>query len=421
MQKKQTKRALREHNRKAVLSLLRTSGPISIAEISRKIHLSNNTITRIIEYYQNQELVVNAGKGNSSYEGGKRPNLFSFNPEALFAVGMQMHHDEHLYGVLTDLNVTIREEVSLPLKWNTNSETVLERIVEAYDRLLQRGGIDGTKIMGLAVGTHGVTDSGKGIIINSPHNPVWGENLPLKNLMKSRIRDSIPILIDNQIRFQTFAEKFLGSGKNEECIVVMRCGFGAIAGIIRENVLQRGKHFLAGSIGHMTLDPNDEQVCMCGGRGCFEMLINTDRVVREAREGLTRNRDSRILSGTDPDNISIEDIFEASNLGDPFARNLIDEVAKWFSIAINNIILMYDPDIVIIQGLYAQAGDYLLKTIRTKVNDVSLLHIPRATRIEYTRLGKMAGAIGAAAYLIHEMFQQGTVPVHTSGELDLHR
>ena len=415
MQKKQTKRALREHNRKAVLSLLRGSGPISIAEISGKIHLSNNTITKIIEYYQNQDLVVNAGKGNSTYEGGKKPNLFSFNPEAFYAIGMQMHHDEHLYGVLTDLNVTVREEVALPLKWNTEIRTVLERIAEAYRRLVLRSGKDRKKILGLAVGTHGVTDSGKGSIITSPHNPVWGENLPFKDLVQSSIEDSIPILIDNQIRFQTFAEKFLGSGQNEECIIVMRCGFGAIAGIIRANILQRGKHFLAGSIGHMTVDPHDEEICMCGGRGCFEVLINTDRIVRKAREGFKQNRDSSIFSRTDPENISITDIFDASNEGDPFARNLLDEVARWFSIAINNIILMYDPDIVIIQGLYAEAGNYLLHTIRTKVNDVSLLHIPRATRIEYSKLGKMAGAIGAAGYLIHEFFQQDKVLTPSPG------
>jgi predicted NBD/HSP70 family sugar kinase len=419
MQKKQTKRALREHNRKAVLSLLRSSGAISIAEISRKIHLSNNTITKIIEHYQNQDLIVNAGKGNSTYEGGKKPNLFSFNPDAFFAIGMQMHHDEHLYGVLTDLNVRVREEVSLPLKWNTRIETVLERIVEAYRRLLGQGGIDRRKILGLAVGTHGVTDWGRGVILSSPHNPVWGENLPFKKLLKRSIADPIPIVVDNQIRFQTFAERFLGGGQNDESIVVMRCGFGAIAGIMRGNVLQRGKHFLAGSIGHMTVDPHDEEVCSCGGRGCFEVLIGADRVVRKARAGFAQNQHSLIFSETEPDDISIEDIFRASNSDDPFAQKLIDEVAEWFSVAINNIILMYDPDVVIIHGVYSEAGDYLLDTIRTRVNKISLVHIPRATRIEYTHLGKQAGAMGAAAYLIYERFQQDSPVTHARSDLDL--
>jgi predicted NBD/HSP70 family sugar kinase len=73
----------------------------------------------------------------------------------------------------------------------------------------------------------------------------------------------------------------------------------------------------------MIVDPYNEEICLCGERGCFEVLISTDR-------------------------------------------------------------LMYDPDLVILQGAYARAGDYFLLQLRKRVNTVSLLNVEKEIRIEYS-------------------------------------
>ncbi len=78
---------------------------------------------------------------------------------------------------------------------------------------------------------------------------------------------------------------------------------------------------------------------------------------------------------------------------------------KWFAIALSNLNLMYDPDLVILQGVYTRAGDYFLHQLRKRVNLVSLLNVENDIRIEYSQMGKQAGAIGAASYLINEFFR----------------
>jgi predicted NBD/HSP70 family sugar kinase len=401
----QTKKAVRQHNQKAVLALIRTLSPTTILETAGKIHLSTNTVTKIIEHYTNQELIINSGKGESTYEGGKRPNLYAFNPKARFAIGMQIAHEGQLHAVLTDLNGSIVHEISLPIKWNTKMEIILDRILSAYEQLIEAAKVDRNKIVGLAIGTHGITDYEHGTIIVSPHNPVWGKNIAFKKMVEDRIPDRIPIFVDNQIRFKAFAEKSLGVAKEFDNIIILHSGISAIAGIVSDNLIKRGKHYLAGAIGHMTLDPDDEEVCMCGARGCFGVLIDMNRVLRKAKDRAKENPASLIFQSKKADEIGIEDVFRASNRGDALARELMDEVIKWFAAGIHNAILFYDPEIVIIQGVYAEAGDYFIEMLRGKVQEVSLLQVPLDLKIEYSRLGNKVGAIGAAAFTIQEFFE----------------
>ena len=72
-------KTLKQINRKVILNILRNSGELSIAELSKEVNLSKPTLMTIMNYYIENKLVVIAGKGNSTEEGGKKPNIFKFN------------------------------------------------------------------------------------------------------------------------------------------------------------------------------------------------------------------------------------------------------------------------------------------------------------------------------------------------------
>ena len=61
--------------------------------------------------------------------------------------------------------------------------------------------------------------------------------------------------MDNHLRFQVFAEKILGLGKEKNNIVAIQAGKGLVAGVIIENEIKRGNHYLIGEVGHMVVDP----------------------------------------------------------------------------------------------------------------------------------------------------------------------
>jgi predicted NBD/HSP70 family sugar kinase len=387
-----------------VLSFLRKSGSTTIPEIAAKLKLSNNTVSKIVLEYTKTGLLIHDGKRDSTEVGGKKPNLFVFNPGARYVLGIQICEGK-IAGAITDLNVNLLNETSIPSPDNSPIEVVLKNIVAVYNELIESQHAGRDRIIGLAVGTHGITDYAAGRIVISPRNPIWGRNIPLKRLLKDRVTEKIPIYVDNQIRFQAFAEKFVRVNNDAENMVVIRCGDGAIAGIILNNTIQRSKNFLFGHIGHMVLDPQDQEICKCGGRGCIETLISTKRVIRKAIGRHKEHPDSKIFRNKNLLDITINNIFDASNKGDLLAQELLDEVIKWFTIAIHNLVLAYDPDTIVIQGEYSTAGEYFIEKMREKFNRVSLFDIDINCEIEYSKLGTKAGIIGAAAYVIEEYFQ----------------
>jgi glucokinase-like ROK family protein len=391
-------------NRKVILNILRDSGELSIADLSKEVNLSKPTLITIMNYYLGKELVVITGKGNSTEEGGKKPNIYKFNPDAGYAVGMTLSANK-LSAVITDLKSNILDKISITLEADERFDSVLRKIIDSYNNLIKNANIDRKKIVGLAIGAYGITNFAEGKVIFSPHFPSWGKNLDLKKKIEEQISEDIPVIVDNHSRFQVFAEKILGLAVEKNNVVAIQAGKGLVAGVIMENEIKRGNHSLVGEIGHMIIDPEAREICACGGKGCFEAMVSTNRLLRMAKEKYKEYPNSNIFKKIDSDTIDAYDIFDASNKGDKLALNLMDDMITWFGIGISNIILMYDPQITIIQGIYTKAGDYFLENLREKINKISLFSIKRETEIKYSELGDKAGVLGAASYVLSKYFE----------------
>ncbi len=398
-------KALKRNNRKAILDFLRNSDQMSASDISEKIGLSRTTVMKIVEYFLDKGLVVQSGKGVSTEEGGKKPILFSLKADSGFAISVHIFPDE-LYGIITDLKVNILYELSVPLKPNEECGVCIDKVSNVCRMLLEKAGVAPSRLIGIAIGSHGVTNSSKGIILTSPHFPLWGNDIPIKDLLLQKLGFEVPVLVDNQIRFQAFAEKTKGIAQEKSNIVVIEGGIGLVAGIIMKNEIKRGIHYLAGEIGHMIINADSDEQCVCGGKGCFEVMVSARRILRLAQEGRKEYPDSRVFVGASGGKLTPQQVFNASIEGDPLALKLMDDVIHWFSIGISNIILMYDPEMIIIHGLYSAAGDDFLKTLRERVHSVSLVKIRKNGEIEFGQFGKERGAVGGAAFVIADHFNK---------------
>lgn len=404
MVKIRKQKSSKRYNRKLVLNIIRNMGVFTIAQLSDRVGLSKLTIQKIIDYYLEKKLVVNTGKGESTQEGGKKPNLYSFNPQAYYAVGFQLS-PETLRSTIIDLQNNQLYSKNIPMSFNSSEDILCENISFSYAFLLESLGIGEDSIIGVGVGVPGVTNSEQGTVITSPHTPVWGENFELRKVLEERIFHEKRVFVDNSVRFCAFAEKMVLPDSRNETTVVITTGVGTIAGIILDNTIRRGRHHLAGHIGHMVIDPRDEEQCMCGNHGCFEVLVSTERLLRKAIEGYREHSDSMIFREKQKDDISVLDIFHASNRGDRSAIELMSEIARWFSIGIHNIVLLYDPDTIIIAGIYSQAGDFLISLIQENMSKDPLFRMKEEIKILYSSLGDDSAALGASAYVVERFFE----------------
>ena len=104
-------------------------------------------------------------------------------------------------------------------------------------------------------------------------------------------------------------------------------------------------------------------------------------------------------------NLEVNDIFEAYNKNDKLVNYAMNDIINWFAVGLSNIILIYDPQVIVIHGVYTQAGDSFLNKIREKVEKISLTSVKKDTKIEYSELGEASGVIGAATYIVSKFFE----------------
>ena len=398
----------KQQNIRRALDMIRGSGVVSVADVAERIRLSKTTVKKIIDLLVAQGLVVSAGKGGSTEEGGKKPELYRFNRNHGYIISLHLTPDAIL-AATTDLGGDITSFSRAPVASERGLETITERLAESVRGLAAAKAGTGETLIGIAVALPGLADSSAGVSLFSPHYPDWGRNVPFVELLRRRLGgfDGVPVFVDNVNRYQAIAEREKGVANGTgDFIIVDALDEGLGSGIVLHGELLRGSQSLAGEIGHMTVNPVDGPECICGNRGCFEAMVSAKRVRGLIREARARGVDSILFrGGTDPEG-GLGPLCEGAAQGDALCTGLIDDVARWFVVGLGNLILANDPELIIIQGQYVKAGDCFLERLREGVRRIGLPRVEKRVRIEYSCLGEERGVLGGAAWVLGSFFSQ---------------
>ncbi|MGZ4693876.1 MAG: ROK family protein [Acidimicrobiales bacterium] len=208
---------------------------------------------------------------------------------------------------------------------------------------------------------------------------------------------AVPVAVDNDANVATLAEHRLGAGERADDMVLVTLGTGIGGGIISGGVLQRGAAGFAGEPGHMVVDPNGPP-CPCGRRGCWERFASGNGLGRIGRDAAHAGRADALvaLAGGDPEAVRGEHVTAAAAAGDPGALAVMADFAWWVALGLSNLENLLDPEIVVIGGGLAEAGELLLAPTRAAYATLVLAYEHRPpVRIVAADLGAEAGAIGA--------------------------
>ena len=398
--------SIRIHNRKKVLDILRNTESDSVTHIAKEVHLSKTTICKIIDHLQQEKMIVNIGKDQTMEDRGKRPELYSFNKDFGYVISITIHSG-YIVSALFDARGTVFYKEKISILKNAPLEEVIEILANFISQWQNPGEIQikrGSKLLGIVVGSHGVTDTEKGVCFAAAKFNSWPANAPIKDLIEQKVSLKAPFYIDNYNRYYVLADKYFGNLIEYENIVDIVTTGGVGSGIIIDDKILRGNKFLSGEIGHMSINPDYPEYCSCGGRGCFDQMVSQDRLLKMAKTDMENHRDSRIYHQNPADLTDLE-IFEATNAGDSWARELMDDIIKWFAIGVQNIVLMFNPEIIIISGQYSKAGPYFLENLKEKVEQVSLTKMEKKTEIRYSSLSNEEGPLlGGAFFALQDYF-----------------
>ncbi len=269
-----------------------------------------------------------------------------------------------------------------------DTDAIVEAMVGAA------GAVRAAGVTAVGISAAGMVEIGTGIMRFAP-NLVWRD-------VDLRARVGGPLglrtVVENDNNSAAWGEYRFGAGRGRRHVLFVGVGTGIGGGIIVDGALVRGAHGFAAEIGHFVVQP-DGELCGCGSHGCWETVASGSAITREARKAVARHAHSAIaeLAGGDPDRAIGSMVTQAARGGDPTATGILADVGHRLGEGIGGLVNILDPEVVIVGGGAAEAGELLLAPARTafRMTVEAADHRPDVP-IVAAELGTDAGVIGAA-------------------------
>jgi glucokinase len=260
------------------------------------------------------------------------------------------------------------------------------------------------EVVVVGISAAGMVETGTGVVRFAP-NLAWRE-ADLRERVGGPLR--LPAVVENDNNAAAWGEYRFGAGRGRRHVLFVGIGTGIGGGIIVDGALVRGAHGFAAEIGHIVVQPDGER-CGCGNRGCWETVASGTAISRASRRAVTRHPHSRIaeLAQGDPGRGTGSLVTRAAREGDPAACGILVEVGHRLGEGIAGLVNVLDPEVVIVGGGAAEAGDLLLDPARAAFRRTveGPDHRP-AVPIVVAELGTDAGVIGAATLALEASDQR---------------
>jgi glucokinase-like ROK family protein len=369
-----------------VIHALRDEGTISRAEIARRTGLSRSTVSSLVADLQADGLVKERPEPGSAHgqQGGRPPILLSFDASAGAAVGIDFGHS-HLRVAVSDLASTILSERREPLDTDHDAQQGLELAAEMVAEALADAGVTRSAVIGAGMGLPGPIEQDAGTVGSSAILPGW---IGMTAATEMRQRLDIPVMVDNDANLGALAEAAFGAGRDAGDLIYLKVSSGIGAGLILNGRLYRGSAGLAGELGHVLVDP-DGIVCRCGNRGCLETVAATGALVD-------------LLRRSHGEDLTVEAMLEAARGGDLGCRRVIHDAGRALGQVVATLLNVLNPELLVVGGDLAGAGDLLLDGVRESVSRAALPEAARRAEVVAGVLGDRAQVLGALALVVSE-------------------
>jgi glucokinase len=287
---------------------------------------------------------------------------------------------------------------SQPTQPERGADAVVDRIAQMIEDVIAatsaETGAARADFLGVGIGSPGPLDRQTGIVIVTP-NLGW-RDFPLRDAVVTRV--GLPATLDNDANCATVGEWWCGAARGARHVIGVTIGTGIGGGLIIDGELYHGASDVAGEIGHMTIDSTGRR-CKCGNYGCLEAYASGPAIAERAREALDDGEASllRDLVDCDLSRLTARFVYEASTRGDPIAREVVRDTARFLGAGLANLLNIFNPDVVVLAGGVTDAGDALFEPLRGEIRRRAFRPAVDACRIVSGALGGSAGVIGAVA------------------------
>ena len=272
-------------------------------------------------------------------------------------------------------------------------EDIAADMAELCRHIVRESGHEMAEVAAVGVGIPGEQSPKTGLVAFC-NNLGWVD-VPLMQ----RLRDALglPVYVDNDANVAALAESAFGASRDVKSSILITLGTGVGGGIVRDQRIHTGAHGVGGEIGHMVVVVDGEP-CNCGHRGCWEKYASATAIIRMGRALMEEKPDCALARqlGGDAAQLNAKAVLDLAKAGDADCMGIFETYVKYLCVGLANLINIYDPDMIVLGGGVAYAGDFLLDAVRAALGDYVYCPALSWARVELARMGNDAGIIGAA-------------------------
>jgi predicted NBD/HSP70 family sugar kinase len=391
---------MKNSNKRLILNYIYDHETVARPDLVGGLGLSKPTVSMLVWELQEEGYLLHAGEGGTGLQGGKRPQLYSFNALCGTAVAVNIGV-ARIQGALTDMRLNALKQIDIPIS-EGDAQQALDGIFHVIRELNGEAEARKLAVFGIGVSAPGIVRSDTGVMINSARLRSWGQ-VPLKSRLEEQFR--LPVRVDNAPRNIALAEKWAGLGKRLSTFITLQTDGGLGTGIFLDGKIYKGPDEGGGEFGHTTVDLNGPP-CRCGNRGCWELYGSNEAFMKRVEERLADRDDSMLTAAVRAGaRLDLPLVGQCCDRGDGFAREMAEEYAEGLSVGLVNLVNVFNPEWIILQGHLKRLGEDFLRMVTDKVKKRALYPGSDKVRIGFSGFAGDTKLIGAAALVVKEVME----------------
>jgi predicted NBD/HSP70 family sugar kinase len=368
---------VRRHNLGAVIERLHLGGPMSRSDLTRTTGLNRSTIADLLA-----ELTalgfVEERRGSPGSGPGRPSPVVQVRPQRASVLAVELAVDSvavatvglggHLFNLV---------RVTRPRGRFSPEETVQD-VAKLAGPLLDS--LPGDHVLaGVGVAIVGVTRRADGFVHLAP-NLGW-RDVPLAPMLGAELALEAPVSAANEADLGALAEHRRGRRPGVANLVYISGEVGIGAGVVVDGRPLLGSAGYAGEAGHTLINAAGTE-CRCGATGCWETEAGEAALLRRAGLGEGSGR--------------LTELVDRAAAGDAATRAAIDEVGRWLGVGIGDLVNVFNPDLVVLGGMYERLFALLEPSVLRGARERMLPAPASMVAIERSALGPNASLVGAA-------------------------
>jgi len=379
---------IRDHNLGIVLATLDRGGAAARAELASATGMARSALSNLSTVLLEHAL-VRASAERADRGLGRPLERLEIDGAHIVLAGVYLQVDA-IVTLAVDLAGRVRYEERVDAPTPPGDPTpVVEQLAGAVTRCRTALAAEGVAVRSLDLVVAGVVPRGSDIVQYALDFGWMG--VALRSLVQERVEpfpDGIRLAGDTQ--YAAFAEftalKAQDAAADLESIVYIRSATGIGGAVIADGKIFGGANGTVFTPGHTIVDPHGA-LCECGRRGCLVTVADPELIVDHA--GL---HDLRRAAGLPA---ALAEFIARVRAGDAHASAALEDALLWIRMIVDNAIMMYAPQAVVLGGYLAEVCDRIRGLHGTTLDVLGVGGLRGQQAIVPARLGDSAPLQGA--------------------------